>query len=336
MKYWIIISILILSTLVKADYAPLVFPDDKPYGFFDSFETMYVSVYTFTSEDIGARIANSNTILLVEGSPVGGIPDRELLCSLNVSVYLYKGEKRYLHAKYAVKDNSSFFVSTENFGSFSNRGWGAVVRDNTSVLLKTFFEDLAEAELLECGEINNKEYYKRSSQSFQFTGGKVSVFTDNHLENLISFIRGEQDLAIEQFYFYKNCKDEESPLIKELVGKNVRVLLDGEWYNREKNEETVKYLQSLGVEAKIEDSSLTFHTKGLVGRRALVSSINWNENSITNNREVGVVIDGDVSKFRQSFEQDWKEEEENNSLINIFIFIAVVIVAYFLAKRKIP
>jgi len=308
---------------------------------------MYISVYTFTSEDIGSVIQNKNVILLIEGSPVGGIPDRELLCSLKIPVYLYDGNKRYMHAKYAIKDNSSFFVSSENFGSFSNRGWGVVSdnRQETNKLVKTFFEDLDQSERLMCisNDNNIKELVQsvaKISQLPEFIPGDVIVFTDNCLEHLVSLIRSSDKLRIQQFYFHKNWGNKESPLIAELVGKDVKVLLDGEWYNREKNNETVGYLLSKGINAKIEDTDMKVHLKGMIldNDRVLVSSINWNENSIMRNREVGVVVHGDVSKFVNVFENDWNEnqieQEKNNLLVNIVIFICVVSLGWMLAKRK--
>jgi len=348
MKITIIVFLLIMSTLVVADFAPLIFPENSPLNFFSEFETMYISVYTFTSEDIGGLLKEENVILMVEKSPVGGIPDRELLCSLDVDVYLYDGEKRFMHAKYAVKDNSSFFVSTENFGGFDNRGWGAVVNDKngTDKLLETFFVDLKDSIKLDCEEIDKRELRKvDATQDLEFVSGNVIVFTDNHLENLVGLIRESDELLIEQFYFHETWRGIESPLIKELVGKNAKVLLDGEWYNLEKNEETINYLKGLGINAKVENMNVKVHTKGMImdNNKVLISSINWAENSITNNREIGVVVEGDVSKFKEAFANDWEGKETidiEKTLIEsvrwIFTFLGVVFIAWLVAKRRNP
>jgi len=332
--------IVILTSPTLANYSPLVFPEDSPLGFFQNFDSIYIGVYTFTSEEIGSVIQDRNAILLVEKSPVGGIPDRELLCSLEIPVYLYSGEKRYMHAKYAVKDNSSFFISTENFGGFSNRGWGLVSKNErgTEKLVNMFFTDLEQSVRLDCTNNEKRELRQAKISSLpDFVTGNTIIFTDNYLENLLELIRGVETLHIQQFYFHKQWSNGISPLIPELVGKDVKVLLDGEWYNVEKNNETVEYLRKLGIQAKLEDTDLKIHNKGMIAdNKALISSINWNENSITRNREVGVIVEGDVSKFKESFEKDWKEnliEQTTGLLGNAVIFICVVLGAWVLARR---
>jgi cardiolipin synthase A/B len=340
----VFVFLLLLSTLVVADFAPLVFPEDSPLKFFEDFEGMYISTYTFTSEDIGGLVKGTNTILMVEKSPVGGIPDKELLCSLDVNVYLYDGEKRFMHAKYAIKNNQSFFVSTENFGGFDNRGWGAVVNDKeVEKLIDIFWEDLKDSEKLDCDGVNKKELRRVIDfQELEFIDGDIFVFTENHLENLVRLIRESKILHIQQFYFHKNWGGKESPLIKELIGKEVKVILDGEWYNLEKNNEVIEYLQARGINAKVEDMGVKVHTKGMImdGGKVLISSINWAENSITNNREIGVVIEGDVSKFEDVFQKDWEGKEiiTEQTIIefckNVFIFFIVVFLGWALAKRK--
>ena len=56
---------------------------------------------------------------------------------------------------------------------------------------------------------------------------------------------------------------------------------------------------------------LKVHTKGAAidGRTTLLSSINWNQNSITSNREAGVIIENqDVAEyFSKVFYWDWNE-----------------------------
>lgn len=60
-----------------------------------------------------------------------------------------------------------------------------------------------------------------------------------------------------------------------------------------------------------EDSLKTLHNKGMIvdDKKTLVSSINWTENSLKNNREAAVIIESpDVAKFYSDiFEVDWAE-----------------------------
>ena len=105
-------------------------------------------------------------------------------------------------------------------------------------------------------------------------------------------------------------------------GVEVRILLDGAWFNTEDeadNDEQVRLInriadaEGLPLEARIIDldaHDLTkVHTKGVVvdDRRVLVSSINWNEASPSFNREAGVIVDdpGTAAYFAAAFDADW-------------------------------
>jgi len=106
-------------------------------------------------------------------------------------------------------------------------------------------------------------------------------------------------------------------------GVSVRILLDSYYYNvdgPEDNDEMVRTLNMLAarekipLEARCADLSgnnlVKIHNKGVVvdKRWALVSSINWNDNSPTFNREAGVIIDhpGVAGHLTRVFEDDWE------------------------------
>lgn len=106
-------------------------------------------------------------------------------------------------------------------------------------------------------------------------------------------------------------------------GVRVRVLLDGTYLDsageEEDNGETVNLLnhvaasERLDLQARISKipGALKLHNKGVVadGRRVLVSSINWGHNSVFENREVGLVLDGAgvAGYFESVFERDWNQ-----------------------------
>jgi hypothetical protein len=74
--------------------------------------------------------------------------------------------------------------------------------------------------------------------------------------------------------------------------------------------------EGLDLEAKLIDLDIhdlsRMHTKGFVvdGRWTLVSSINWNRNSPTANREAGLLIEnaGLAGYFERVFAWDWKDD----------------------------
>ncbi len=145
-------------------------------------------------------------------------------------------------------------------------------------------------------------------------------------------------------------------------GVRVRILLDGTWYNVEgddpvDNDDTVAYVngiarrEGLPLEAKVIDADSRglskVHNKGVLvdGRVAFVSSLNWNRNAVTNNREVGLIVEGGeiVEPFRAAFEHDWSEggrpgfdpaEVLGNPLLLPLLTLLVVNVALLAAWRR--
>lgn len=89
---------------------------------------------------------------------------------------------------------------------------------------------------------------------------------------------------------------------------------------RDRNRETVDLLlataarEHLPIEARIADLKAMgvtiIHNKGMIvdNRHVLVSSINWNENSVTRNREAAVAINSlqAANYFGNLFERDWR------------------------------
>lgn len=101
-------------------------------------------------------------------------------------------------------------------------------------------------------------------------------------------------------------------------GVQVRVLLDGSHLQPEDardNTHTQTWLQLLPgvqIQTRILDHRSTqmgVHNKGVIadGRRVLISSINWSQNSPLANREIGLILESSAvaSYFAQVFERDW-------------------------------
>ncbi len=153
---------------------------------------------------------------------------------------------------------------------------------------------------------------------------------------IIHMIRSaNEELLVEQFYIRPHWGSDTAtmnPYLQEVVeaarrGVHVHVLLDSSWYNTEHNDpydndNVIEYLndleegEGLPIEAKLIDSNshgyLKLHNKGLIadGKAVLISSINWNKNSIASNREIGIIVyDEDVASFyRELFFYDWKDD----------------------------
>lgn len=330
-------------------------------------QSLYISVYEFTSPEIMNIINKKNldVIILVEDNPVGGLKDisKKIFCNLseNYRVYMYKGDLRFLHAKYMIGDNSSILVSSENFGNSKNRGWGAIIDNMDEELLGIFFKDLKDSDPFVCNleeyslEINSKFIQNNLYRGSQKRGlcsaqagrsglhcgigpleAELIIAPDNAEEKILKLIQSaNESIYLEQFYI-RNWEDK-NPFLERILDKareglEVKILLDSSWYNLDENKEIVDYINSISaenLEAKLVDFNgkdfTKLHNKGMIidKKIALVSSINWNENSVKNNREIGLILKGDVSYFVDLFQKDFDSEEIS------YLYLAITILFVF-------
>ena len=114
----------------------------------------------------------------------------------------------------------------------------------------------------------------------------------------------------------------------------------------EKINQTKDFLKQNGIDVKFIYSNWSYftnvHNKGIIvdNKSVLISSINWNENSVTNNRETGIIIENEnISRFyAEVFFYDWnlteQVEELNTSVLssvpdNNIIYIVVIFTLTF-------
>lgn len=185
------------------------------------------------------------------------------------------------------------------------------------------------------------------------SASEISVITspETSLSGLLRLInRAKQSIDVEQMDFPHiwRTSDQDSPIANALIaaarrGVEVRVLLNDEaafmdddddhgnyFWDPEsrktfRNYETVKFFnelrktQGLSIWARIADVNAMgvsyIHNKGMLvdGTYTLVSSINWSENSIVNNRETAVFLTSPsiFSFYKKLFEQDWVVSSRN-------------------------
>lgn len=285
--------------------------------------------------------------VLVEGSPVGGMGGHEAaaldeLDRSGVEVRVIGGDRaryRYHHAKYAVVDDRAL-VTTENYkragvGGASSRGWGVVTEQERIVdgLVDTYRADAGWVDAIPWNEYDDLtivdgdhargDYPSQfDAESFAVERSKLLVAPDNAEGEVVELIgTAEESLDVKQV----RIGDSQFPFLQALLeaaarGVDVRILLSGEWYVREENEQLASWLddqaaaEGLPLEVRIanpEDEFEKIHTKGLIvdGERTLVGSINWNNNSVRNNREVALLIESEevATYFGTVFENDWED-----------------------------
>ncbi len=255
--------------------------------------SLYINVYSFTSPEI-ARIVKkeldegTTVYILVEGSPAGGIKPEEKkvlswLSEEGAYVCLFSSKKlRFNHAKYAIADNTTVLVTTENFGRSGfpakgrgNRGWGVILNDEelARALAELFFRDLKSCtpykysipSIITLPEYNEPEIGEFKPETYRGSFGvELGIAPENALNLTLELIRqANESIDVEMFYAYKyfgrgkEGSVEKTPnlFLKELIdagrrGVRLRVLLDSTWYNVEKsnprsNLYTVEYLNEI-------------------------------------------------------------------------------------------
>ncbi len=227
--------------------------------------------------------------------------------------------------------------------SCGNRGWGAVLEDKdlANYYSSVFKEDWYFSEEYEQVDISNvtqeemfsgyRPRYEKKSISGSFEVMPVlSPDTSMARDTILGMIdSAESSIYVQQFYAY-NWGGRENPYIENLIqaakrGVEVDVLLDSTWYNVQENvsdnDDTIERLNQLSfekdisLEARLIDDEHGFakvHNKGMIvdEKEVLISSINWNSNSVLQNRETGMVIRSKKvgSYFSKIFQNDWRSD----------------------------
>jgi phosphatidylserine/phosphatidylglycerophosphate/cardiolipin synthase-like enzyme len=275
-------------------------------------ESLYLHLYTLESPSIARWLLEAEgrgveVVLCLEGSPVGGVSEEaEALLALLIqggveARYCRTPGLRFHHAKYAVSDNRTLLITTENFGSTGfpeegtagNRGWGIILRDEA---LSTFFADLFLRDLEGPERVSlstiggfpqerpREEYsprFKRMRYRGHFRAVPL-VAPENALHRVLGLLKeANRSLYVEQLYIYtfwgprKTGSVEETPnlLLEEAIqaarrGVSVKILLDSTWYNIEwedpvSNLHTVRYINELAEREGLDLEARLADAEGL-------------------------------------------------------------------------
>ncbi|MFC7173557.1 phospholipase D-like domain-containing protein [Haloplanus litoreus] len=312
--------------------------------------------------------------VLVDGAPVGGRSARgaavlDRLVAAGVEVVVLGGPHarfEYHHPKYAVVDDRAL-VTSENWkpagvGGRSSRGWGVVV-DSSSVaadLARLFRADAGWRDAIPWRRHRRNETFDAETPSNgtypsridpETTAGTVRVLTAPG--NAESAVVGVIDAADERVdVIQPTIGRRDGPLLRATVraaarGVEVRVLLSGAWYVAEENAALTEWLngvaerRDLPLSARVAEPRGRFekiHTKGVVADDVVVvGSLNWNENAVSNNREVAVAVrSADLAAyFREAFAADWSSGPGRTTWVLVAGAAAALVLAMLVAKRTV-
>jgi cardiolipin synthase len=362
-------------------------------------ESIYLNMYEFTSaflceELISALRRNVTVTLFLEGSPIGGIDEREKyllhrLASNGAQIRFIVSDSKnkvyvryaFNHAKYLVIDENIVIVESCNWvdtgipkdPTYGNREWGVII-ENSSIadqFLKVFQDDYnpSRCDSYAWEQMNYSAVHEIymddnprggryvpmvTSETFNGTFVVIPVFSpDNSIQALVDMISSAQvSIYLQQLYVYTDWKDQKSPLVDCLINKSqagvdIRVILNLNPSFKDTVEQcniTKHYLESRGIKVRFVYTNWSIfcnvHNKGMIvdNCSVLISSINWNENSLTRNREAGVIIQNEdvasyyasvffhdwilsPSSFHEVYDQTTEEDEGSNYDNTIYIMI---------------
>jgi phosphatidylserine/phosphatidylglycerophosphate/cardiolipin synthase-like enzyme len=312
--------------------------------------------------------------VLVDGSPVGGLSKRsatalDRLSAAGIPVRLVGGERarvRFHHPKYAVVDDR-VLVTTENWkpagtGGRGSRGWAVITGQRPIVdgLVDTYRADAGWVDAIPWQEFEpdtlvEAEPASRSypsvfgSDSLPVDRTRLLVAPDNAREELVSLVESaDESVAVKQV----SIGGPDFGLLRAVLdaaerGVDVRILLSSAWYVEEDNRRLARWLDEqaetgdLPLSVKLAEPDGQFekiHAKGVIvdGETVALGSANWNENSVSNNREVVLVLDGTevAAYFQEVFEADWGDQSGSRLPAGVLIGGAlVVLLAAVVAAR---
>ncbi len=229
-------------------------------------------------------------------------------------------------------------------GNYGNRGWGIVIENH---VLAGFFTDMYlwdsyySNDYIPSGDTSYSwgydvnPTYRPLYDSLDIKGNftvipVLSPDSSMSEDTILGMINdAEENILVQQLYAYE-WGDLENPYLGSLVqaaerGVDVKIQLDSTWYNlggdKTDNDYTVDRLNNISsrrdipLKAALLDSYTGLdkvHNKGMIvdNRKVLISSINWNSNSVLQNREVGLIVESDIigEYFAKIFMHDWQSD----------------------------
>jgi phosphatidylserine/phosphatidylglycerophosphate/cardiolipin synthase-like enzyme len=311
--------------------------------------------------------------VLVDGEPVGGLTRAEAarldrLTTAGIEVRVVAGAHApydFHHAKYVVADGQAT-VLTENWkpagtGGTSSRGWGVTLADHEAVsaLAATFRADAAPLGTVPWREFRRGETFEPANATREsypsrvpptrlpYRNVSVSLAPDTAEDALVRRLdRAQRSIRVLQV----SVGSRHQPFLDATIraarrGVEVRVLLSSAWYVAEENRALVERLNGLAareglpLDARIATPGRRFekvHAKGVVVDDAVVlGSMNWNNHSARENREVLVTLEGArvANYYRRVFDSDWQRSGQRLP-VGLPAVLVVAAVACLIAARR--
>ncbi len=312
----------------------MVFPAHN-WNFISANNSIILSSYLFENDELSSILSGMaengvDVQILLEKSPAGGLRDEVIKHMKPIRIYLHDTKAyRFMHAKYAVMDHSSVVVMTENWKN-GNRGYGVLLHspELAEYLSNVFENDIKQSVPFHPEDSLKTNVEKKGENRFIPVTGNITVIPvlspDTSWFIFKTVRNAENRLLIEMTYIQMYRDGNISPFLSSILesaekGASVRVLLDGSRYNTKRdridNDDVVDYLNRVARERGYDLKAKLYrgfelHSKMFVADDAVyIGSMNWNDNSLLRNREVGVLMinPGLSDVMEELFFSDWNE-----------------------------
>ena len=314
--------------------------------------------------------------VLIDGNPVGGQSDHEIvaldrLAMAGIPVDVLTGERRrfrFHHPKYAIADDT-VVVMSENWkpagtGGASSRGWGVAIDDPelATDLAKVFRVDSTARDRVQWSPTVDPGTAltvdpppplvvdHHPAEAVDVATAELGVAPANAKDRVLEEIESaESRIDVQQV----RISDSEFPLLVALVeaareGVSVRIHLDSTWYVAEDNAALVAHLESLAADEDLDleiakadpaDRYEKVHNKGVIvdGDTVILGSMNWNNVSMLDNREVILILKGDEvgAYYTEVFEGDWAPPGQQTPIGFIAFVLSIWLGVGIFAYRRI-
>ena len=253
----------------------------------------------------------------------------------------------YLHNKYAVIDSEIVIITSENWRESSfggNRGWGAIIEsaEYAEYMKELFWADLdlaygdihAVYDIFPGASLSPGTYDLPASgtySTFNDVAFRPAVAPYHGYELLNEMLETAKDrIFVEIMSLSKAWENADSPLTRlfdaTAEGLDVRVIVDT---THDHKKDVKDFLDSLSGKLNVKagkesEFKKQIHNKGaIIDNSVWISSMNWNDNSMMNNRETGLIIfSQDVTNIYASvFLADWGADEAFEGTVSIQVDI---------------
>ncbi|MHA1905371.1 MAG: phospholipase D-like domain-containing protein, partial [Candidatus Thorarchaeota archaeon] len=310
-------------------------------------ESIYVEIYGINNPyilDYIHELNNSNPsldwkFLIGEGSLGYFTPNDYVAYNLSQHGFEVKWTSDvdfvYAHQKFVIIDNKTTIVQAGNWaktsfpeeGKIANREWNIAMTDTaiTDVYRSVFDDDWKNGTYYDISDgtgsplsysQTGSAYPRPFNVSGQFSGpmNVTPIFSpDTSLEGILYCINAATVTLDIQIPYFANIGDGGSVdqivdaiLAAKARGVTVRIITEDKY----DFDELVAIMIPAGIPVVDQYKSwILLHNKGIIvdGRMVLVSSINYSDNSIENNREAGVIIEheGVAQWYLEVYDYDW-------------------------------